>query len=408
MAQIGKIYLGGREGKNNSKEIFNSGIAFQLNSDSQIDILYSLDNGNWEVEMRKGQNSIVARCKQVLSDEEILKNGFEYCQKSLDILSLQNHIHMHTLQPVDEHTLVINYNGQYSLRRVGILEFCPQIGVNIIQKDKDGNVIPLQRQPQLSWEPAFRFYRLSQMSSDLYEAYRNLFLAFESTLNQICPKNNDESETKWFKRALNFISIKIDLLTIAPFGTKDPVAFLVGTQYENVRCSLFHSKNKIMLPHENLNPKVISEAYTILLRLWREINGVYFEISNSGSVMTYTGFKLIMDGLFKESFKLQFTDDITPPNSNDTLVSPKNHPLFSLSNLSYDNNSKPEKIILKGEITLEKLSKRMLIHRIAILTKNTLFSIDYIKDSLSTEGIDVFETCQSVHLINKKTPITMF
>jgi hypothetical protein len=35
------------------------------------------------------------------------------------------------------------------------------------------------------WDPAFRFFRLSQTADDVFEAYRNLYLAFEATMSTV-------------------------------------------------------------------------------------------------------------------------------------------------------------------------------------------------------------------------------
>ena len=277
-----------------------------------------------------------------------------------------------------------------------------------MHKDKDGNIIPEPSESQQEWRLAFRYYRLSQLSSDIYEAYRNLFLAFEYTLNQICPKNSSENETKWFKRALNFVNDRVNISTLVPDETNDPVAFIVGKQYEYIRCSLFHSKSKIIVPHGKRDPTEITEEYERLLQLWKEIIKEHFGINNHGSIITYAGQKTILNGLFCKGFDIQYTDDSTPVNPCDRFVSPANHAVYSFSELNYDNTSRQDQVTLNGKILTEDLDNFKAIYRIAIKIKNELLSIDYIKDGLSTDGIDVFETYQSFRIVNKNLPKTDF
>jgi hypothetical protein len=66
----------------------NSGIGFFLAADSEISNTMSFENGKWEVELKEGQQSIIARCTDALSENQILELGFKYCQQAIDFLSL--------------------------------------------------------------------------------------------------------------------------------------------------------------------------------------------------------------------------------------------------------------------------------------------------------------------------------
>ena len=80
---------------------------------------------------------------------------------------------------------------------------------------------------------ALRFYRLAQNTDDLYEAYRNAYLCFESLLNDIHPiplKKNGKpakGERDWFKDALKVVNSKIQLIDYVPQGTADPIEFFL-------------------------------------------------------------------------------------------------------------------------------------------------------------------------------------
>jgi hypothetical protein len=51
--------------------------------------------------------------------------------------------------------------------------------------------------PAVLHHPALRFYRLSQASDDLFDAYRNAYLAFECLISGESAKSKGESELQW-------------------------------------------------------------------------------------------------------------------------------------------------------------------------------------------------------------------
>lgn len=83
--------------------------------------------------------------------------------------------------------------------------------------------------------PSFRFYRLSQLSEDLFDAYRNAYLALEYIVSDVSPKGPSESEANWLKRVLNG-----PLANCLPGGLDVEAA--VDDLYNNARLPLFHAK----------------------------------------------------------------------------------------------------------------------------------------------------------------------
>jgi hypothetical protein len=57
-----------------------------------------------------------------------------------------------------------------------------------VAKDAAGNVVPSPPLPSAVADDAFRFVRMCRTSDDLYDSYRNLFLAFECLLSDIRPR----------------------------------------------------------------------------------------------------------------------------------------------------------------------------------------------------------------------------
>src|SRR5690606_38478118 len=125
--------------------------------------------------------------------------------------------------------------GKVVLQHVAVDNLSIGMEVSVVARDQSGKVIPNKPTPATPWSKPLRYYRLAQLATDLYEAYRNMFLGFESLLHILCPRQQ-ESERQWLRRALYAAGELIDLRKFCPEGTTDPAAYLYETQYVNVRC----------------------------------------------------------------------------------------------------------------------------------------------------------------------------
>ncbi|MDD2665706.1 MAG: hypothetical protein PHD13_03980 [Methanocellales archaeon] len=402
MARIGSIYIGGSEGKPENGEVFNSGIAFFLETDSKITELLTCDN-DWEVEVCQRNQCIIARSKQILTVEQLLSTGFELCQKSLDLLSVKGQGEMNIKSPGDRHAILFNSDGQIILRHVSTTDIGMSISsVSGVILDKDGNIIPEPAKPPVNWIPAFRYYRLSQSSRDLYEAYRNLFLGLESMLSIICPKVKGKGEREWLLQALYEVNKKSPLSPLVPQNCSDPVAYLVASQYDNIRCKLFHAKTETVLPYETFDPTVVSTAYKTLLMLWRQIAIEYFGIKGGGGGMTYQGFKQTTDTVFERQFIYYATGDPSVPTKEDVTITPLDFPVFSFDENKYEGNIESGRALMTGALT-KALMQIDVIHRLY-----SKFSFSYIKDGIYPLGINRLENHEIFRLINKSRPKTIF
>lgn len=135
MARLGTIHLGGLSDMG-SNRIFNSGIGFFLVSKSKSSEIFSfkcdinennennevppLHNAIWEVEVKKGHRSIVARCSHSLKPDQILKCGFEACQKALDLISVIHKENIILKEPGTSHVLLFKEENKYILKEVSM------------------------------------------------------------------------------------------------------------------------------------------------------------------------------------------------------------------------------------------------------------------------------------------------
>jgi hypothetical protein len=392
MARIGMIKIGGRDSITSISE-FKSAVVFSLKKDCKVNEVFNFHDNQWEVEVRANHNCIVARSRFELSIDHILKRGLELCQQALDLLSVSRKGEMQIEAPGEEHIILFTELKRIILREVSISNLGIGVEASYEIIDKDGNIVPKPPPPQVDWIPAFRFYRLSQGSNDLFEAYRNLFLGLEAMLNQICPKTANEREKQWLKRALQLVDGKIRLSELIPESNNDAVGYFLKTQYDAIRCKLFHAKgDKAILPHQDLNPVEVSGAYNSLLSIWRRIAIAYFNIPGEGGVITNQGFKSLMNNAFSGGFSFVASNDKTPPSENDHEISPLKKDKYVYNRTDYKNNLNGGRVLLTGCLAGNELSRVEVIHRIGVEIKDVLFSIKYIKDGLYVDGVDEFES----------------
>jgi hypothetical protein len=418
MASIGRIYLGGRKAHGPS-EVVNGAVAFRLEKTAPRDLIYHSEDKTWSVEIVLGQESIVARTSDTLSRDDVIRIGFEQVQRAIDILTFESHLHLAISKPGSFHIILFTRNGDLILQHVDGSKY--EIGGrSIIEVGRKGEKsVPLPEPPHSIWYPPLRYYRLSQTANDLYEAYRNLFLALESLLNmeKICPikkdkkGKNEEGEKQWLRRSLEMIRARINIEQfVPPEGTADPVEYFITDQYENIRCRLFHAKGELPATYEGtVNPEKVALAYKRLLSLWREIAIKYLSVKIQG--FDYTpdeGLQIIMEHALPRDLSVFYTEDASFPNKADTDISPLGKDVYPFSDFCYLSKTSPCHVSFLSTQRFNSSRIPTMVHRICSKSGKTLMSVSYIRDGLMPDDIDVFESLQTICFVNAQQPRPSF
>ena len=403
MAKLGSIALGGRG--------LGSGVAFQLSSPAPLSHLYAPAGERWEVEAHKGEATIVARTPDALNRSDVLARGLEQVQRALDLLSFEKRENLLVKRPGDDHVVVFFRDGAYIVQHVVVSALTMGLDLNVVIRDKDGNIVPPNPLPPSVWTPGLRFYRLSQSSSDLYDAYRCLWLGLETLLDTICPKHPAEREREWLLRALSDVGTRMDLARFVPANCTDSVAYIVGTQYDHIRCRLFHAKTaqETHLPIDVPDPEEVAAAYERLIRLWRDIAERVLSVQpgRTGAV-TYSGFKMMLDNAFADRLTMYFTDDSSPVSKEDTEVSPGGHAVFGFANVTYLSETAPGRVSFLGSQPLENLETLPVIHRICSKAHDALMTCWSSEEGLYPDDVDFLESHQTIRLVNRDLPRVVF
>lgn len=404
MASIGNLFIAGTDKFNG---IYKCGIAYKLSIESSVSFFYKTKQQDWVVEFLEKSSFVVARTKQELSYEQVHNDGFTAIQEALDILSIKRIYSASLAAPASYNISIYREKNNSILSFYNLLDFPMGINLEITQYDSSGKKVETLLPPEPIWNESFRYYRLSQCSSDLFEAYRNLFLSFDALLNAVCKKRRNEKEGEWLHRALTTINAKTQLSASTPTGDEEPVSYIINSQYKKIRCKLQHAKfPNAQLPHSQLSLQDVQQAYSELIRIWRQIAGVYFNVATGGGVITYLGFSSMMKSMFESDVYIDFTPDNMPPIKSDIQINKNKTPSYRLEKTTYVGSVKPGVVRILGKESingnLEKYNNP--IYKTGILTKESPFSITYIQSGLYISGVENFECISDIRLINSSQP----
>ncbi len=197
--------------------------------------------------------------------------------------------------------------------------------------DADGNEIPPVL-PKATQHDAFRFIRMSRTSEYLFDAYRNMFLAFEAVLSDIYPQPKGMREGEWFKAALRKADGLAPVASLAPSGVASPVEWVYDNIYGDARSGLMHAKQgrAYHLPQDVRGRKQLQSS----------LNSMWLYISRL--LETHLGVRHMSGGLMPEGFKglaeaflsrmsVAVSTDPTPGTSQDELFASSGEPIVTLT-----------------------------------------------------------------------------
>ena len=414
MAFLGDLFIAGTEHLDGK---YKSGVAFSISRKSPLSYVHEFDDGSWQVEFRQNSDDVIARSTSKLDQEVLQSSGFEAVQTALDVLSAKGILSAYVTRPATTSIDVYWVNSKSVVYLQSVFDIGMGISAQVQQLDASGNEItpPPPAEPICKNMRVFATMRLNLVSTfsgqDQFEAYRNLFLAFEALLNTICCKNRREGEAAWLRRALAITHSRTSLAQFAPSGITDPIEYIVTSQYVSVRCKLQHAKFPAAeLPHSSINPVTVRQAYSELIRIWRQIAGAYLNVPTGGGVVTYGGFEMMMENGFKEGAVILYTPDNQPPRKEDTAVSPQSLPVHEFAETKYMGQVRPGVIRLVGWEDTPGHTNHYdrPIHRVCSRTEAALFGVAYIECGLVVKGVDRWESVHDFRLVNTAQPNVEF
>ena len=179
-----------------------SGAAFLLDAPSTVSL--TLDCPDGLVTIRQGAPFATVCLVASLNQEEAKNEAWRVLQEALDAFAAQRLATLQTAEGDCTYLVWLEDGDGYELVLVDTADvsWSVRIGVAV---EGDAGVVPSPPPPPPPpppSHPALRFYRLALVSDDLFDAYRNAYLALECLVSEASPKGANESELNWLKRVL--------------------------------------------------------------------------------------------------------------------------------------------------------------------------------------------------------------
>lgn len=313
------------------------GIAFELERAADGDNISRIED--WTVECRSRTRLIVARGR-ARSYAEAAKNGRDRAERAMDLWSVRGGEDLRLSDPATEHVAWWRSSRQKTIRIVSHSHLTLAFNLKVTVKDRTGKVVRSRPAPAPEWQESFRFFRLSQTTTDLFDAYRNAYLALEAILSRVAAQKvrasgaSAESEREWFTRALR--ASGIPLPAFVPAGTPDPAAHLFDEIYVGSRVRVFHAKasRSTLLPHDEVHRRTLLAA----LRKTREVYLAVTEgTTNVGrrqrSSISRVAFREMVERVYG-TMRVAVSPDRSPADEDVPVVSPAGDPYVILPSVA--------------------------------------------------------------------------
>jgi hypothetical protein len=134
----------------------------------------------------------------------VLFQGPELANRALDILAMAG---MATMALADVWSCHVAWwpTPQASVIRIWCsAALTLKIEASAVVHGPDGAVRSAETGATPQWHESMRYLRMSETTDDLFDAFRNVYLALESLLNRLQPRTPGEGEGTWLKRALTW------------------------------------------------------------------------------------------------------------------------------------------------------------------------------------------------------------
>lgn len=259
-------------------------------------------------------------------------------------------------------------------------------------------------QPAKVWHESFRYFRMSQSTDDLLDAFRNIYLALENLLTALVPPVAGEREKQWLPRALrqietDFISngryLTFDQRLLEPPAAPpftDAVDAMVDELYNTARNAAFHAKENhpITLPQRQADRDQVARVMERYVNIYTDLVSMTYGV---GFQRGYVG-KVVADS-YREMFlsfdyflsQRPYTDD----EDIDGLVPETGIAMAVTSSPAYDSDFYTRGVLLT--VSADSVPAGYLVRGATGVERDTralMIGTD-LKGALDVAGVSRFE-----------------
>ncbi len=249
--------------------------------------------------------------------------------------------------------------------------------------------------PDSAWHESFRFRRVAATAQDVFDAYRNTYLAFEALISTEVPRTRGEPEVTWLTRALATVQANHGVdLAVFEIGGGTPELWILG-QYEAFRCALFHAKSNAggrWLPAESDSTARVSAALMSLEPFVRHLAVRLQNVDTGIGILTHEGMLLMARAITSEGFEFGRTQDAVDADRADTQLSPNGLPCnWMPGQWSGEPMGRPDMFRFEGHTTLPTDGVAEPVCRVGMrVAGDVLMTVSRV-DELELTGAESFQ-----------------
>jgi len=385
-----------------------TGGVFRLDRNVTTDMSRSITGGWAAFACSDGRDLIVSGPQGTADYEMALEDAISAAQEALDLIAAQGGQALTIEGAETGHIVWWTETRGIVLRDTAIRDLGFSFSATAEVRDAAGNLVTQPAPPPVPWHPSFRYFRISQTTGDLFDAYRNLYLAVESLLSTVVPIRLNaaggpaEGEGGWLRRALSQIHpTTVNLANYAVAGAANPVDAVYNDLYAGTRTQLFHSKagRPILLPHTLSGRENVLASLERLGRLYVDLARSALSLQRGSGVMTYAGFRAATTF----AAELFLSDDRAPAEKTDTVINPNGGAVMALPTQPPDQ-SRPGITTWASEVLVtDILTCVPVIRRIAMTINGNLGMLSAHQPALNIDDAAVLQVHRSLQLVNPDT-----
>lgn len=382
-----------------------AGAAFRLTKPSPVDAEFDRGDG-WIARVVEGSAVVVAQGHGCDEYTTAVTSAVEVAHQALDLFSARGRADLTTDSTENFHVACWDESGISVLRVVAITLLRANVGAaEVVVRNAAGAILP-QPTPGDVWHQSMRFYRLSQLSEDLFDSLRNVWLALENLLDSVEPQASGESESQWLKRALQAASAIVDLSRYLPTGSaKQPHNQAYQYFYDQLRVSIFHAKGSRgpQLPQDVTGMSDLAERHERLTRLYLDLLDEVTKVRRASGGMTYAGFDLSTPW-FDSGSEVCVTDDPAPCEKTDTSISPNRGSVLIATAARECALERRGLKLLLAKFAGADVEAIRAVRRIGHISDGTLKTCETVDVELQVRNVDRFEVQVGLRLKNIGLP----
>lgn len=307
-----------------------NGAAFVLHSGPIQDAEVDLDG--WTVRVTRGVKAVVAYGSAgPRSFSESYDAALSAANNALDYMSARGLCDVQIRDACDDCLVWWPDSDGIVVRANLILTQTMHSSATFVAFDADGNAMPSVLSKAMKHD-AFRFIRMSRTSEYLFDAYRNMFLAFEAVLSDIYPQPKGMREGEWFKAALRKADGLAPVASLAPSGVASPVEWVYDNIYGDARSGLMHAKQgrPYHLPQDDRGREQLQSSLNSMWLYVSRLLDAHLGVRHMSGGLMPGGFKSMAEA-FLSGMSIAVSADTTPATPQDDRFSPAGEPVVTLA-----------------------------------------------------------------------------